>query len=269
VSDESISPPGPAAPRQRLVRVLPGAGAYPGADPDWAFGGVDGPGAVLSAGGASGATGQGAGQPPRPDEGVLSRLGGAAAFDPGRPGVRVLAAVAALVVLGAAVLAWWSRPHPEAVVPELTATGPPSPVVTEPPELVVAVSGKVHEPGLVRLTPGARVADAIEAAGGLLPDVELEHLNLARKVVDGELIAVGIPPPPGAATGPGGTGAKVNLNTATQAELETLPGVGPALAQRIIDYRTSNGQFHSVSELRQVSGIGEVRYAELRDRVTV
>jgi competence protein ComEA len=130
----------------------------------------------------------------------------------------------------------------------------------------------VREPGLVKLEPGSRVADAIAAAGGALPNADLDHLNLARKLTDGELIAVGIPPPPAEAAPPGsdpGTGARVDLNLATQAELETLPGIGPALAQRIIDYRIEHGEFGSVAELREVSGIGEVRFAELQDLVTV
>ncbi|HEY8471450.1 MAG TPA: helix-hairpin-helix domain-containing protein [Natronosporangium sp.] len=222
-----------------------------------------------------------AGDPPAtPAPGGLPRLAGAA-FDPGRPGLRALAVVAVLMVIGAAGFAWWSRPRPEPVAPVLADTAAPSavapPASTEPAELVVAVSGEVREPGLVHLPPGSRVADAIEAAGGLLPGADIDHLNLARRVVDGELITVGIPPPPGPVEGgePGSGGAAapggglVNLNTATQAELETLPGIGPALARRIIDYRTQHGPFTSVGQLREVSGIGEARFAELEPLVTV
>jgi len=199
---------------------------------------------------------------------VLARLAGAA-FDPGRPGVRALAAVAAVVVAGAAALAWWSRPRVEPVPPSPVVTVAPAATPSAPAEIVVAVTGLVHRPGLVRLAPGARVADAVDAAGGALPEADLSQLNLARRLADGELVAVGVPPPPDEVGGRAGAPAKVNLNTATQTDLETLPGIGPALAQRILAWREVNGGFSSVDQLREISGIGEVRFAELRELVTV
>lgn len=184
------------------------------------------------------------------------------AFDPGRRGWRALAAAGALALLAAAFFAWRSSPAPE---PAPVIQSSASAAAAEP-FIVVAVSGKVHNPGLVRLAPGSRVADAIAAAGGPLPDADLSTLNLARKVADGELIAVGIPDPAGAGEAIPG---KVNLNTATLAQLDTLPGVGPVLAQRIIDYRSRHGGFRSVAELRQVDGIGEDTYTKLKDLVIV
>jgi competence protein ComEA len=183
------------------------------------------------------------------------------------PAVRALAALGVVVALGAGVLAWRARPHVEPVVP-------PPPVVSlstsdAPAMVVVAVSGRVQQPGLVRLPAGARVADALAAAGGALPGTDLSSLNLARKVTDGELIVVGGPPPPGAAGAPPGPAGPVNLNTATLDQLQTLPGVGPVLAQRIIDYREQHGGFASVADLRKVTGIGDARYNDLKTRVTV
>jgi competence protein ComEA len=132
--------------------------------------------------------------------------------------------------------------------------------------VTVDVAGKVHDPGLVRLPPGSRVADALQAAGGAISPKDVGRLNLARKVTDGEQILVGITPAAGA--GPsGGAGARVSLNQATASQLEELPDVGPVLAQRIVDYRTEHGSFTSVDQLRQVSGIGEKTYADLKDKV--
>jgi len=172
--------------------------------------------------------------------------------------VRALAAVAVLVALGAGLLAWRARPSTQPIAPA-------SPQVSDPAAvLVVAVAGRVKHPGLVRLSPGARVADAIDAAGGPLPGTDLSTLNLARKVLDGELISVGVTPAPAAAGG-----VLVNLNTATIDQLQTLPGVGPVLAQRIIEYRDHHGGFAAVEDLRKVTGIGDARYNELKSLVTV
>jgi competence protein ComEA len=199
------------------------------------------------------------------------RGGVLAAFDPGRRGVRALAAVAVLVVCVAAYLAWQARPRPLPV--PARAVPAPATASAYAGTMVVAVAGRVRRPGLVRLPAGSRVADAIEGAGGVLPGTDLSYVNLARKVVDGELILVGVTPPPGAgAGGPagGGTvGGPVNLNTASLTELQTLPGVGPVLAQRIVDYRAGHGGFKSVGELRNVSGIGDTRFQQLKDLVTV
>ncbi|MCF1506793.1 ComEA family DNA-binding protein [Streptomyces glomeratus] len=145
------------------------------------------------------------------------------------------------------------------------------------PAVVVDVTGKVRKPGLLRLPPGSRVADALRAAGGVRPGTDTDGLNRARLLVDGEQIVVGGPAPaPG--TGPAApvagrpaTGAApagpVSLGSATVDQLDTLPGVGPVLAQHIIDYRSQHGGFRSVDELRNVNGIGERRFADLRNLV--
>ncbi|MEU5941506.1 helix-hairpin-helix domain-containing protein [Micromonospora sp. NPDC047548] len=224
---------------------------------------------------------------PVPDEDAppvapASRLPGPGAFDPGRRGVRALAAVAVVVVLGAGFWAWRSRPQAEPVRPVSPVSAPdpsaaPEATGTPSGELVVAVAGKVRRPGLVRVPAGARVADAVQAAGGALPGVDVALLNPARKVADGELILVGVATPPGqpGAAAPPAAGAApalgglVNLNTATLAQLDGLPGVGPVLAQRILTHRDQHGGFRSVGDLRQVEGIGDTRYEQLKDLVTV
>ncbi|MDL2081596.1 ComEA family DNA-binding protein [Streptomyces sp. GXMU-J15] len=147
-------------------------------------------------------------------------------------------------------------------------------------EIVVDVSGKVRKPGIHRLPAGSRVEDALRAAGGVKPGTGTDGLNRARFLVDGEQVVVGGPAPPaqGAAAVPGGApgagaapglgpAAPVSLNTATAEQLDTLPGVGPVLAQHIIDHRTRTGGFRSVEELREVNGIGERRFADLRNLV--
>lgn len=206
--------------------------------------------------------------------------------------VVVLTVVTALVIG-----AWWvlrSSPHTEQLAAQHTSaslhpsvarssasTSPSAvvasstPLTTTGPRLVVDVAGRVRHPGIVRLPAGARVVDALRAAGGALPGVSLTSLNLARRVVDGEQILVGVrgsSVPPVAGADPTSTGppiAPVDINTATEAELETLPDIGPVTAQAIIDWRVQNGAFGSVDDLLAVSGIGSATLADIRPYVSV
>jgi competence protein ComEA len=210
--------------------------------------------------------------------------GGRLGLEGGHAVVVVLLVLLALAV--AALLLGLGRPRVEpvgsAVSASVIVTGTPASGVAGqddhtdadrgPAQLVIHVAGLVHTPGVVRLARGARVLDALEAAGGARDGVDLTNLNLARPVTDGEQVLVGVTPPAGAATTPGtgDTGsALVNLNTATTEQLEALPGIGPALAGRILAWREDHGRFTSVDELQEVSGIGPARFAELADLVTV
>ncbi len=137
-------------------------------------------------------------------------------------------------------------------------------------ELYVHVLGAVAKPGLYVLADGDRGIDAVAAAGGFSPDADQTQLNLARPLIDGEQVVVpviGAAPAPGAA--PGATNGKVNLNSADAAALDTLPRVGPAMAQRILDWRQANGRFSVVEDLMSVTGIGQKTFDGLKDLVTV
>jgi len=177
--------------------------------------------------------------------------------------------LAVLVAVGVAMSSGGVEHETPPVLP-VAAASVSAPAAGEP--IVVSVVGRVARPGLVTLPEGARVADALRAAGGPVPDTDIGALNLARRLADGEQIYVGVPPPPGAEPGPVVSGApggtdKVDLNTATLAGLDTLPGVGPVTAQRIVDWRTEHGRFDSVEQLREIDGIGPSRFAKLKDLV--
>jgi competence protein ComEA len=221
---------------------------------------------------------------PPPGQHALPAQGLAGWLD--RRGVRTEAGRRSAITIGVAALAavvagWWllaGRPHastePSSPAPSLAAPAA-SATSHAASRVVVDVVGKVRRPGVYRLLDGSRVDDALAAAGGALPGVDLSQLNLARKLADGEQVAVGISGAAGA-LGPAGTGeasgaasALIDLNTATVQQLDTLPGVGPVLAQRIVGWRTEHGRFDSVDQLQEVTGIGPSRLADLRPLVTV
>jgi competence protein ComEA len=192
-------------------------------------------------------------------------------------------AVLAVLILGGAVF-WYVRSLPRPVTiaatggastPGVAAAASPSP---SPAILLVHVAGRVRHPGVYEFHQGDRVIDAIRAAGGALEGADLRSINLAALLTDGEQVVVwkrgslaasAMPPGGGGGAGPGSPTQPINLNTATLDQLEGLPGIGPALGQRILDYRQLHGPFASVDELVNVSGIGEKRMEDLRPLVTV
>ncbi len=213
-------------------------------------------------------------------------LRGRVALGPG-----TLAVVAVVVAAGLAVTAWWVvRSEPSLVAPVEPLPAPalaspaapmapadaaPSGVAATPGDTVtVDVAGKVRRPGIAVLDAGARVVDALRAAGGARAGVDLTGLNLARVLVDGEQIVVGLPaaattPPTAPVAGSTPGGPLVDLNTATTVELEGLPEVGPVTAQAIVAWRDQHGGFTAVAELLEVDGIGDATLATIAPFVTV
>jgi competence protein ComEA len=219
--------------------------------------------------------------------------------DPGRAGVIALAVVGVLAVLVTVFTLMRDETPPvvSAKLPpvEMVSSASPTPSPAPPNAdgpVIVSVAGLVHKPGLVTLAPGARIADALTAAGGALDGADLMGLNMARRVTDGEQIIVGIVAAPGqpAAMGssissgsapaaqaeapstagtPPAPGGLVDLNAATVEELDRLPGIGPVTAAAIIAWRDANGHFTSVDQLGDVDGIGPARLEKLRDHVRV
>lgn len=187
--------------------------------------------------------------------------------------------LAKLMVVAIAVTAlfiWLNRPQVQ-VTPQIISSGAPidsSPVSTISPNLVVDVEGKVRNPGLRTLPSDSRVADAIAAAGGTLPGVPKGTVNLAARLSDGQLLIVGQVTKAGSTGGSGNQGSvdannRVSLNSATESDFESLPGVGPVLANRILSWRTQHGAFSSIDDLQSVPGIGPKVFANLSSYVTL
>jgi competence protein ComEA len=184
----------------------------------------------------------------------------------------IVAAAAALVVGAVVFVGWRSSGRPvELDLPRATPATAPAGTATSSPAATAHAAGAVARPGVYKLPPGARVTDLLDAAGGPVGDADLDQLNLAAAVGDGERIYV----PhrgealPAAAGAHQETGGPVDLNRATAEQLDALPGIGPATAKAIIDHRTKNGRFRSVDDLLEVRGIGDAKLADLRDKVKV
>jgi competence protein ComEA len=190
-----------------------------------------------------------------------------------RQRVLLYSAFSVILALLATGVLFLSTRQPVGVAVDLLP--PPTPL-----PIKIDISGAVAQPGLYELPAGSRVQDAILAAGGLLPEADTSALNLAAPLEDGTRIYIPsqrptAPPaapksstvPPDAAD-PAPTGL-INLNTATLEELDSLPGIGPAIAQRIIDYRTANGLFATIENLQNVKGIGPATFEKLKDKITV
>jgi competence protein ComEA len=237
-------------------------------------------------------------RPPRP--GLMRRLGGwvgdqvpetlrgRVALEPGP--VLLVVALVALAVIATAFVVLRMGGDAEAVPSRTaltTSSGSPSPLMPSPEatgatpaadrdgSVTVDIAGKVRRPGVATLPAGSRVVDALKKAGGPRGRADLSGLNLARVLVDGEQILVGRAAQPGglaagaSTAAPDPSGALVNINTATSEQLDTLPGVGPVTAQKILEWRAAHGAFSSVDELMEVDGIGEKTLAELAPHVTL
>lgn len=192
-------------------------------------------------------------------------------------GTIILCSVLSLIVGG---LIGYFTPRPQVSTPIVvstpvsTATPPPTPTLAP---IRVYVSGAVRQPAVYELPPGSIVQSAVDAAGGPTSDADLDCVNLALELRDQQQVHVprqgeAHPPPPVSGGDPdsgGPTGVLINLNVATAAELETLPRIGPTMAQRILEYREANGPFEAIEDIQEVPGIGPATFEGLKDLITV
>jgi competence protein ComEA len=185
----------------------------------------------------------------------------------------VLLAAAAALVLAGRFLPGSQAPAPELAPPVSVSTGgPPAAAELERGPVTVHVVGAVRHPGVYRLSPGSRARDAVRRAGGARPRADLGSVNLAALLADGEQVRVPARAPAGVVAGTPAAvapAATVHLNGASADELDSLDGIGPSLAERIVAYRVEHGGFRSVDELDEVSGIGPVRLEALRARLAL
>jgi len=218
-----------------------------------------------------------------------SQSGGEAQQDSAKIGQAELVRLAAALILGAAIggglitLVLRSRPAPIQIVPAVpTVTSVPTPT---PGLIRVYVSGQVVDPAVYELPPGSIIDEAVNAAGGFTDAADRDVVNLAQPLVDGSqvyvpaveenstrpavVVSTPFPPPRVDAASDSGPSGLININTAGQDALESLPGLGPTLAQRIVAYREENGPFQTIADVISVSGIGEGKFAQIESLITV
>jgi competence protein ComEA len=195
----------------------------------------------------------------------------------------LLLGLAAVVVVAASYVYWQqaaARSRPAIIIEpatagELQGDGDAAAAEPEPKVILVHVAGAVEKSGVYSLLEGSRVVDAVNAAGGATAEADLDATNLAQPLIDGQKVwvpkvgeQVGTTPA-GEGVGASGSGEKVNINAAGLTELQTLPGIGPSLAKRIIDYRNNSGSFRQIEDITNVSGIGAKRFEQLKDYISV
>lgn len=195
-------------------------------------------------------------------------------FEPPKDAVKPIAKLIVITLCVVGLLVWLNRPttltNPAVNSPGIPISVAPTPADAMATDLntfdqiVIDVKGDVNSPGLVTLRAGSRVADAIAAAGGLAIDADVSNINLAERLSDGQMIYVGQSQSSGI-----GADRRVNLNLATAAELDTLPGVGPVMAGRIIAWRDLNQRFHTIEQLQEVPGIGSKVFKNLKPLIKI
>ena len=156
-------------------------------------------------------------------------------------------------------------------------SSPPAENALPVKEITIYVTGAVNKPGLVKVAEGARAADAINACGGLLPIADSEKINLAQNLKDGQQLKVpekersnsNVDKSKTDMSKNGGSGEMVNINTADEKALDTLPGIGPAMAKRIIEYRETEGLFQSIEDIKKIRGIGDAKFEKLKDKICI
>lgn len=189
---------------------------------------------------------------------------------------QIFLAVIVVILIGSSGILFWKKDQPAAVTP-LPPVLPAAATKenAKPKEVMVYISGAVRQPGVVKLNAEARVIDALNMLGGPLPTADLNAVNLAALLIDGQQIHVPNQGEAGSIAvayanhGGQSIGGKVNINTADISALDSLPGIGPAMAQKIIDHRKNNGPFRTPEDIKNVSGIGESKYQTIKDKITL